>query len=163
MLGEVLGKLGFDWKVALANLVNFLIIYYLLRNVVFKKLGHAIKERQEKIQKGLDDAQRAETTLMMAESEKEGIVKKAHHEAVEIAEKAFLQAEEAVSEAKEEARKQAEAIQEEARQRAEKAREEAEKKLQKEYVAFVMDGVRKVARESIDEKTAERFTKTLLP
>jgi F-type H+-transporting ATPase subunit b len=75
---EVLAKLGFDWKVALANLVNFLIIYLLLRNVVFKKLGNAIRERREKIQAGLDDAEKAKTALIMADHEKEQILNDGH-------------------------------------------------------------------------------------
>jgi len=102
MIGDVLGNLGFDWKVALANLVNFLIIYYLLRNVVFKKLGHAIKERQEKIQKGLDDAKKAESALVMAESEKEEILKKAQKESKNITEEADKKAKVIISDSKKE-------------------------------------------------------------
>lgn len=45
---SVLSKLGFDWQVALANLVNFLIVYFLLKKVVFNKLRDAILERKRK-------------------------------------------------------------------------------------------------------------------
>lgn len=48
LVASVLGKLGFDWRVALANLVNFLIIYFLLKKVIFDKLADAISERQKK-------------------------------------------------------------------------------------------------------------------
>lgn len=45
---SVLGKLGFDWQVAIANLINFLIIYFLLKKFVFDKLADAIAERKIK-------------------------------------------------------------------------------------------------------------------
>ena len=44
----VLSKLGFDWQVAIANLINFLIIYFLLKKFVFDKLADAISERRKK-------------------------------------------------------------------------------------------------------------------
>ncbi len=64
---EILGKIGFDWQVALANLVNFLIIFFILRRFAWKPLKNVIEERQQKIVKGLEDAQKAATDLKMAE------------------------------------------------------------------------------------------------
>jgi F-type H+-transporting ATPase subunit b len=162
MIGEVLGKLGFDWKVALANLVNFLIIYYLLRNVVFKKLGSAIKERQEKIQKGLDDAKRAESALVMAEVEKEGIIKEAHKESKNILEEADKKGKKLVSEAKTLAGEEASKIKESALKDIDKAKEKMEKDLQKEYVSLVLDGVEKVARGQVDKNASQKLAESLL-
>jgi len=162
MIGDVLGNLGFDWKVALANLVNFLIIYYLLRNVVFKKLGHAIKERQEKIQKGLDDAKRAESALVMAESEKEGILKDAHKESKLIAEEADKKAKKMISDSKKEGAEEAEKIKEGALKDIEKVRLATEKKLQNDFVNMVLDGVEKVSMNEVDKNKSQKFAEGLL-
>ncbi len=162
MIGEVLGKLGFDWKVALANLVNFLIIYYLLRNVVFKKLGHVIKERQEKIQKGLDDAKRAEGALTMAESEKEEILKKAQKESKNITEEADKKAKVIISDSKKEGNLEADKIKEGALKDIEKVRLETEKKIQKDFVNMVLDGVEKVSADQIDKNKSQQFAESLL-
>lgn len=162
MIGEILGKLGFDWKVALANLVNFLIIFYLLRNVVFKKLGKTIKERQEKIQKGLDDAKRAEGALVMAESEKEKILKDAQKESRKITENADIEGKKIVAEAKSLADEEAQKIKEAARLAIEREKTEAQKKLEKEYVAMVLDGVEKTLKNGIDRSKSEKFAEGLL-
>jgi F-type H+-transporting ATPase subunit b len=162
MIGEILGKLGFDWKVALANLVNFLIIFYLLRNVVFKKLGKTIKERQEKIQKGLDDAKRAEGALVMAESKKEEILKDAQRESRKITENADIEGKKIVAEAKSLADEEAQKIKEAARLASEREKTEAQKKLEKEYVAMVLDGVEKILKNGIDRIKSEKFAEGLL-
>jgi F-type H+-transporting ATPase subunit b len=162
MIGEVLGKLGFDWKVALANLVNFLIIYYLLRNVVFKKLGHAIKERQEKIQKGLDDAKKAETALVMAESEKDGILREAQKQSKKITEEADKKAKIIISDSKKEGNLEAEKIKGDALKDIEKVRLETEKKLQKDFVNMVLDGVEKVSVNQMDKNKSQAFAEGLL-
>jgi F-type H+-transporting ATPase subunit b len=162
MIGEILGKLGFDWKVALANLVNFLIIFYLLRNVVFKKLGKTIKERQEKIQKGLDDAKRAEGALVMAESKKEEILKDAQKESRKITENADIEGKKIVAEAKSLADEEAQKIKEAARLASEREKTEAQKKLEKEYVAMVLDGVEKILKNGIDRSKSEKFAEGLL-
>ncbi len=162
MIGEVLGKLGFDWKVALANLVNFLIIYFLLRNVVFKKLGHAIKERQEKIQKGLEDARRAESALVVAESEKDSILKDAHKESRGITEEATLQAKNIIALAKKEGLQEVDKMKESALLDIKKLTNETEKKLQKDFVNMVLDGVEKVSLNQMDKQKSQAFTESLL-
>src|SRR3989344_45130 len=59
----ILQKIGFDWQVALANLVNFLIILFLLKKFAFKPIGKLIKDRQDKINEGLQKTKEAEARL----------------------------------------------------------------------------------------------------
>jgi len=81
---EILGKIGFDWQVALANLVNFLIIFILLRAFVFKSLAKAIRDRNTKISDGLKNAEDALLARDKAEVDKNKIITDAHREAGEI-------------------------------------------------------------------------------
>ena len=60
---EILGKIGFDWQVALANTVNFLIIFFLLKKFIFPSISKHITERQKKISEGLEKAKEAEARL----------------------------------------------------------------------------------------------------
>jgi F-type H+-transporting ATPase subunit b len=162
MIQDILGQLGFDWKVALANLVNFLIIFYLLRNVVFRKIAVAIKERQEKIQKGIDDAKVAESAKFVAEVEKQAILKEAHLKSRQIVEKAELDKENTLKEARLLAEKQAEEIKAGGRKESARYIEEAEKKLKIEYVDMVIDGIEKTAVHKIDKKSSEQFIQSLI-
>lgn len=59
----ILYKVGFDWQVALANTINFLIILFLLKKFAFKPIGKMIKDRQDKISEGIAKAKEAEVRL----------------------------------------------------------------------------------------------------
>jgi F-type H+-transporting ATPase subunit b len=77
---NILGSVGFNWHVALANFVNFLIILFLLNKFFFGKIGKTLAERQDIIQQGLKHAHEAELKLAHAEEEKGTILKGAHKE-----------------------------------------------------------------------------------
>lgn len=159
---EVLEKLGFDWKVALANLVNFLIIYYLLRNVVFKKLGQAIKERREKIKEGLDDAEKAKTALIMANHEKEKILAEGHMEVKEILVGAEATKTSIIDSAKIEAEAEARKIKEDSMREIESLAERQAKEVKEKSVDLIISGMEKVLRSEIDQKKAEKLVKDLI-
>lgn len=162
MLLEILGKLGFDWKVALANLVNFFIIFLLLKNVVFKKIGSAITERQEKIKKGLEDAESAKTALMMAESEKQEILKDSYKEARKITEDAEARGEKIVDGYKLQAGEEAQKVKEKALSDIESRKGEMEKDLQEKYSSLLVEGLEKVALQKIGKEESEEFTKSII-
>lgn len=58
-MGELLHKLGIDWKLLLAQAVNFFIILTVLRFTVYKPLLRMLSERRERIRKGLHEAELA--------------------------------------------------------------------------------------------------------
>lgn len=77
---NILGSLGFNWHVALANFINFLIILYLLNRYFFGTIGKVIDARKTIIERGLTQAQEAEKALSDAGNEKESILKDARKE-----------------------------------------------------------------------------------
>jgi len=77
---NILGSVGFNWHVALANFLNFLIILFLLNKFFFRKIGKTIEERQVIIERGLGQAAEAERALAAAENEKQEIIKGARKE-----------------------------------------------------------------------------------
>ncbi len=160
MIGDVLGKLGFDWKVALANLVNFLIIFWLLRNVVFKKIAATIKERREKIQAGLDDAEKAKTALMMAEHEKDRILGDGHIAVKDMLFGAESRKAEIIESAKVEAESAARTIKESAMKDIEALAERSAAEIKNHAVELIIGGVEKIIRDKIDPKYVEKMIKS---
>lgn len=77
---NILGSVGFNWHVALANFFNFLIILFLLNKFFFKKIGATIETRHNIIERGLNQARDAEKALALAEEEKGVILKAARKE-----------------------------------------------------------------------------------
>ncbi len=163
MIGDVLGKLGFDWKVALANLVNFLIIFWLLRNVVFKKIAAAIKERREKIQAGLDDAEKAKTELMMAGHEKERILTEGHMEVKAMLVDAEAVKSEMIEAAKVDAELASRAIKESAMKDIEALAERHAAQIKERSVELIVSGLEKILKEEVDEKKVESMIHRSVP
>jgi len=159
---EILSKIGFDWQVALANLVNFLIILFLLAQFGFKPVRKIIQERQEKINKGLENAKKAETELMMTDIKKAKIIEEAQKKANEIMGKAkqdgFLMIENAKNKAKEEA----DAIIKIATQQNERDLKKMKKELEERNLELVLTATEKILREKMDDSSNEQYIKKVL-
>ena len=76
---HTLASVGFNWHIALANFVNFLLVFFVLYTLVFKKLAQAIEARSKKIEQGLDNAAEGKHLLSRAHKEVEEIIKDAEN------------------------------------------------------------------------------------
>ena len=156
---EILGNVGFDWPVAVANLVNFLIIFYVLKRFAFGPLKRVIAERTEKINEGLENAARAETELVMAKQAFTAEVEKGKEEANTIIASAHTQGESLLHKAAQKAEADAHHILREAHTQAEKDRERMEREVQGKTVDLVIAGVEKVLKEELtSEQDIARIT-----
>ncbi|MFA5126730.1 MAG: F0F1 ATP synthase subunit B [Patescibacteria group bacterium] len=90
---EILQLFGVDWKLMLAQLVNFAIVAAVLWWFALKPLLGTMGRRNEEIAKGLSDAQRATERLRDVEQEAKHKLQEAKQEALAILEKAQSQAE----------------------------------------------------------------------
>ncbi len=143
---NILGSVGFNWHVALANFVNFLIILFLLNKFFFGKIGKTLDERESVIEHGLNQAKEAEMKLANANEEKESLMRQAYKE-----KDAMLK------NAEGEAHARAQAITDEA----EKIVETRNKKLD-EKEASLRETVEKTFGESAPALVAKLYEKTLL-
>lgn len=105
-----LQSIGFDWRLAIAHLVNFLIVLALLRYFVFKPLRKRLAERKQVIEKGVADARAAEAARFKAKERREEIVAAAKAEKREIITAAQEEAEAIIAHARDEAISEADAI-----------------------------------------------------
>lgn len=103
----ILASLGFNWHVALANFINFLIILFILHRFFFGSLKKTIDTRREVIERGLSQASDAEKALARAEEEKYAIITAAKKEGHEIVVEAQTQAEKLASTIESDAHRQA--------------------------------------------------------
>lgn len=96
---EALGNIGFDWRVALANFVNFLIIFLILKRFVFKPLQERVDERNAVIAKGIKDAKQADKRANEAEAAYGDVLEKAKQDARDIVASAKQEKDSIVAEA----------------------------------------------------------------
>lgn len=81
---EFIETFGLNPVLLLAQIVNFLILVYLLNRFLYKPVISVLKTRQEKIEKGLEDAKKGEELLEKAKIEYQQTLKQATDEAQKI-------------------------------------------------------------------------------
>jgi F-type H+-transporting ATPase subunit b len=157
-----LGSLGFDPRIALANTVNFLIIFFLLKHFFFGKIGDAIKTRRLTIEKGLHDAKEAAEKLKGAETSALEVIKEAHLKGSSLVKESEERAKVVFLKKEEEATKKAGEIIENAHSVAQKIKKDGEEELSKQAPILVASLLEKVLREKSSPQTNEDFVKKSL-
>lgn len=121
-MNEALSSLGINFKLLLAQLVNFGLLLILLYFFLYKPILKMLKERSDKVRKGLTDAEEIEKKLEKVEMDVQARLSKAEKNAVKILAEAKSQTEETKANVLAETEKKATAILENTRKQ-----EEAEK------------------------------------
>jgi F-type H+-transporting ATPase subunit b len=76
-MAELLKAVGFEPTKFIFTIVNFLIVFFILKKFLFGSIIQTLEERKVKISKGLDQAELAEKQLSLAKEEAEKIINEA--------------------------------------------------------------------------------------
>lgn len=151
-----------DPGLAIWTIVVFVVLLYLLKKVAWGPLLNALEARQERIQKSLDDAQKAQQELERLNRESADILKKAHAEADSIISKSYSEAEKLKDEMKQKAREEAEVIIRDARSQIETETGKALRQIRGEIADMsVMIASKLIQRNFTKEDNAELIEETL--
>ncbi len=85
---ELIKIFHIDWKLLIAQLVNFGIVLFVIWRFALKPLFKVLEKRSQEISQGLSDAKKMEENLRQSESEREKKILAAKKEAQEIVEQA---------------------------------------------------------------------------
>jgi len=107
---ELLKTFGVDPILLGAQIVNFLIIFYLLKRFLYKPVLGMLKTREDKIKEGIKQAEEARLTLEKTLEQEKKILAKAHDEAKALILDAKTQALDVSREVEENTKRQAEKI-----------------------------------------------------
>lgn len=78
---EVLSKFGFDFKLFIAQIINFLVLAFLFKKFLYKPILKTLKDRKDAIKKGIADSEKAQRALEDAQATTERIAQKTAKEA----------------------------------------------------------------------------------
>ncbi|MBI3332159.1 F0F1 ATP synthase subunit B [Candidatus Peregrinibacteria bacterium] len=112
---ELLAKLGIDWSLLVAQVVNFLILIGVLSFFVYKPLLHVLDARRERIAKAMEHANKVEQQAKELEAQRTTTLRKVDQEAGAMLEKSKQQAERMKQEILESAKREADQMLEKAR------------------------------------------------
>jgi len=154
--------LGVNLPGLLFQAINFLLLLFILQKFLYKPILNAIKSRQEKIQKGLEEAERASKRLAEAEAEAERILAEAKAKAQEIISQATQEGNRIREEIIVQAKAEASRILERARMEAERERELAMAELRRQAIDLAVLTARKIVGQALDERAQHRIINDFL-
>lgn len=149
---ELIKNFGLDPILLGAQVVNFLIILYLLKRFLYKPVLELLKNRESAIKEGLQKAQEAALLLEKTKEEEKKIIKNAKEEAKKLLESAKAHSLSVAAELEESAKKQVERVLTEAKTQIEQETKNAESRL--------MANVSKIAIQFLQKSVSQLFDKT---
>lgn len=132
--------------------LNFLLVFLLLRALVWKPLMNMLDNRAVTVQRGLEDAAAAATARRNAETEAQGVVAAARGDVNKVVEEGRTRADAIAKQIEAEARAEAENIRAEARTRSEEERNRQLGEMRTQVGTIAMAVSRQLIGESLDEK-----------
>lgn len=78
---EALANLGIDWRLFVAQGVNFLVLLFVLRRYAYRPMLEFLEKRSQRIEQGLKDAEAAQVKLAEMEASEKKILASARDEA----------------------------------------------------------------------------------
>jgi F-type H+-transporting ATPase subunit b len=161
-VGEFIEAFRVDWFGLAFQIVNFVVLLYLLNRFLFQPLMGRMDERSSRIEKGLEDAEAAARDRELARAEREAAVAEARKEAQAMIARATKMAEDSRNEIIGDARSEAERLTAKGREEivAEKERAMAEIRAQVADLALLAAG--KLVRREMDAATQRRLVEEFL-
>jgi len=156
-MSELFTKLGIDWKLLIAQIVNFLVLLFVLWKFAYGPVLAMLEKRQKKIEKGLADADEAGKKLEESAEKQKEILKNARTEAKDIVEKAREQAEKSKSEIAFEAKAQAEKIIISVKAEIEQEKQKTIAEIKSEIGSLVVAATEKIVDEKMDSEKDKKM------
>jgi F-type H+-transporting ATPase subunit b len=158
---ELISKLGIDLKLLLAQIVNFVILFFILKKLLYKPLLNVMDKRKKMIEKSVEDAKKIEEQVLKIADEKTKVLSDASKEAMAVLEQAKKDGEEERKKALEKARKEISGLAD--RYRGELATEKAKMldELKAEIAGMIVSASEKIMRKEFSKDDQHRLEKAI--
>jgi len=157
---EIINNFGLDPLLLGAQIVNFLIIFYILKRFLYKPVLNLLKKREESIREGLKQAEEGRELYEEAKRKEKEILSRAQKQAQAILEEAKNQADKTAKEIEEKARKRAIEILNSSAETISYEKKNAEKELNKYVLELAINLIEKSASELFDKNYQKQLIKT---
>lgn len=166
---EILNQFGIQPVLLAAQIVNFLIILFVLKRFFYKPIVKMLDDRRKRIEESLQNADLIEEKLQKTEEKTAEILEKARVQAQEIITEAKTAAQRIYDDATKESREAGEQILSLARLEMVKEKENMKQELEKETMTLVAHVVQKVLgktlksseKQSLTQKAVSEMSKTI--
>ncbi len=161
-MGAFFEAFSVDLPKLIFQIINFLVILYLLNRFLFKSVLARLDERSTKISKGLEDAEAAARDRELARAEREAAVAEARKEANEMIARANKIAEDTRNEILADARSEAERVTARAREEIIAEKDRAMAEIRGQVAELALQAAGKLVRKEMDSPTQRRLVEQFL-
>lgn len=159
---ESFAQFGLNPVLLIAQIINFLLVFFILKKFLYKPILDTLKNREKTIKEGLKQAEEARLLLENTEKKESEILKKAQAEAKQLLEETRAQRDQILKENEVMTREQTESMLKEARQQISYETAEAEKRLTAHISQLAVIFLQKSVTELFSAEDQERIMKNAI-
>lgn len=159
---ELIKNFGLDPLLLGAQIINFLIVFALLKRFLYKPVLDLLKKRQDKILEGIKNAEEAAALLKRTKDEEKQILIEAQAQGSKFIEEAKNQTALMIKQSEEFAKKQEERILKEAKNQIQQEIKEVEARLAGNTSRLAVQFLQKALKELFTEKEQKELLKNAL-
>lgn len=161
-MDEVVKQFGVSPILLAAQIVNFLILLFLLKKFAYKPLLEMLQKRRDIIAQSLKNAQEIEQRLASVEEERSKQLKMAAEEAKQIISEATKAAGELMEESRARTEQEILKLQAKNSELMERQKEQLQKEIRAELADLVVLGLEKVAKKTLTEREQKEMVETTI-
>lgn len=154
---ELINALGLDWRILLAQLVNFAILLAVLYKFGYQPILDFLDARREKIEAGLVNAEEVQRRLAEIVEQEKAVMKQAQAEAATLIEKTNANLEERKKVMMEKAKAEIAAVVQKTKDDLEVERKIAMKYIKQETAELIINAMEKILSEKMDGKVDKAY------
>ncbi|PJC36775.1 ATP synthase F0 subunit B [Candidatus Peregrinibacteria bacterium CG_4_9_14_0_2_um_filter_53_11] len=158
---ELLYKLGVDWKLLIAQVINFAILLFILGKFVYRPVLKMLETRTKTIEKGIHDAQESEKRLKEAEQTEREQIAEAHRKVGELLDTARSEAESLKKEIVDSARAQSEDMMQKTKVQLREEKEAMLGEARGELSELVLMATEKILKREFTQEDQKRLAEAL--
>lgn len=151
-----------DWKILVGQIINFAILFFVLKTLIYKPFLNLLKTRREKIEEGINKSIEADKELSKIGEMKSDLERINEEEKKKILIKAEDEAKKRLEEANKKAEEERSAILAKAQKEAEVLKESEKEETKKKTIENAFNLTEKLLRENIDEKKGKQIAEDFL-
>lgn len=167
---EKFAQFGVEPILLVAQIINFLVLLYLLKRFLYKPILEVLRKREEKIRDGLAAGEKGEALLVKAREEEKALLAKAGTEAKALLEQSKDRAAKIEEEVMERARKEVDDMILAARAQIEKEQQVAEAALEQKTLSVAISVLERILPKILSKQdqtriilSSEKMLKKVLP
>lgn len=154
---KILTEFGVQPLLLIAQVVNFLVLLWILNKVLYKPILKVLDERKQKIADSLKNAEQIEKKLAQTEEDRENKLEEAAKEAKKIIDDATKSATEIISEAHQKASSDIEDMMQKGKEGIKLEREQMHQEMREEMAEIVITALEKVTGKVISDKDQKKM------